>query len=149
MKKHFKVITTILLLLTVSLTFAQQRTVSGKVTSAGDGMPLPGVNVIVQGTNQGTITDMDGNFSLTVPENATLVFSSLGFGSREVEVGNQSVINLSLTEDLEGLDEVVVTALGITRDKKSLGYATQEVEGEDLILTNEQNVLGSLSGRVA
>lgn len=149
MKKHLNLITTILLLLTVNLALAQQRTVSGQVTSAGDGMPLPGVNVIVKGTNQGVVTDMDGNYSLEVPNNATLIFSSLGFATREVVVGDQSVISISLTEDLEGLDEVVVTALGISREKKSLGYATQEVEGEDLILTNEQNVLGSLSGRVA
>ena len=128
---------------------AQEKTVTGTVTSSGDGLTLPGVNVILKGTNQGTVTDMDGKFTLMVPDNATLVFSSLGFATREVQVGNQLVINISLTEDLEGLDEVVVTALGISREKKSLGYATQEVAGEDLNLTNEQNVLGSLSGRVA
>jgi TonB-linked SusC/RagA family outer membrane protein len=103
----------------------------------------------LKGTNQGTVTDMDGRYSITVSANATLVFSSLGFATREVPIGNQSVINIACVEDLEGLDEVVVTALGITREKKSLGYATQEVDGEDLNLTNEQNVIGSLSGRVA
>src|SRR5690606_30841347 len=103
---------------------AQERTITGQVTSE-EGMSLPGVNVVIQGTNLGTITDMDGNFSITVPENSTLVFSSLGFGTREIPIDNQSVINLVMTEDLEGLDEVVVTALGITREKKSLGYATQ------------------------
>lgn len=128
---------------------AQERTVTGTVTSEGDGMTLPGVNVILKNTNQGTVTDMDGNYTINVPENVVLVFSSIGFGSKEVVVGDQSVINISLQEDLQGLDEVVVTALGISREKKSLGYATQEVSGDDLNLTNEQNVLGSLSGRVA
>src|SRR5690606_33201057 len=129
--------------------YGQERTVTGQVTTAAEGMTLPGVNVIVKGTNQGTVTDMDGNYSITVQQGATLEFSSLGFATREVLVGTQSVINVSMVEDLEGLDEVVVTALGITREKKSLGYATQEVDGEAINLTNQQNVIGSLSGRVA
>ncbi|MFD1096743.1 SusC/RagA family TonB-linked outer membrane protein [Salegentibacter chungangensis] len=129
--------------------FAQEITVSGTVTSAKDNTTLPGVNVLIKSTNQGTVTDMDGNYSIEVDETATLVFSSVGFETREVDVAGQTVINISLQEDLESLDEVVVTALGISREKKSLGYATQEVQGEDLNLTNEQNVLGSLSGRVA
>jgi TonB-linked SusC/RagA family outer membrane protein len=139
----------LLALFQVTAMVAQERTVTGQVTSARDGMVLPGVNVIVKGTNIGTTTDFDGNYSLTVPTDATLVFSSLGFGTREVRVGIQDVINVELSEDLEGLDEVVVTALGISREKKSLGYATQEVDGENLNLTNEQNVIGSLSGRIA
>lgn len=128
---------------------AQERTVTGQVTTESDGMTLPGVNVLVKGTNQGTVTDMDGEYSITVPTGATLVFSSLGFGTREIAVNDQSVINVALSEDLEGLDEVVVTALNISRERKSLGYSTQEVDGEDLTFTNEQNVIGSLSGRVA
>jgi TonB-linked SusC/RagA family outer membrane protein len=128
---------------------AQEKTVTGAVTASGDGMTLPGVNVIIKGSNQGTVTDMEGKYSINVSEAATLLFSSVGFSSKEVVVGNQTQINISLQENLQGLDEVVVTALGISREKKSLGYATQEVDGEDLNLTNEQNVLGSLSGRVA
>lgn len=128
---------------------AQERTITGTVTTSGDGLTLPGVNVIIKGTSQGTVTDMDGKYSISVPQNATMLFSSIGFSSKEVVVGNQTQINISLQEDLESLDEVVVTALGISREKKSLGYATQEVDGDDLNLTNEQNVLGSLSGRVA
>jgi len=127
----------------------QEKTVTGAVTSSGDGMTLPGVNVIIKGTNQGTVTNMDGKYSINVSETATLLFTSVGFASKEVVVGDQTQINISLQEDLESLDEVVVTALGISREKKSLGYATQKVDGDDLNLTNEQNVLGSLSGRVA
>ncbi|MGM0932220.1 MAG: SusC/RagA family TonB-linked outer membrane protein [Bacteroidota bacterium] len=133
----------------ISSIFAQERTVSGTVTIASDGMPLPGVNVLVKGTNQGTVTDMDGEYSIDVTPDAVLVFSSLGFERREIPVNNQTTINVEMVEDLESLGEVVVTALGISREKKSLGYATQEVGGEDLNLTNEQNVLGSLAGRVA
>ncbi len=147
--KNKIILLVLLALFQISAISAQQRTVTGQVTTSGEGMTLPGVNVIVKGTNQGTVTDMDGNYSISVSESATLVFSSLGFATQEVRVGTQSVINIALVEDLEGLDEVVVTALGITREKKSLGYATQEVDGEDLNLTNEQNVIGSLSGRVA
>ncbi|HZJ37034.1 MAG TPA: carboxypeptidase-like regulatory domain-containing protein, partial [Gillisia sp.] len=138
-----------MVLFQITAMLAQEKTVTGTVTTSGDGMTLPGVNVIIKGTNQGTVTDMDGKYAINVSEAATLLFSSVGFASKEVVVGNQTQINISLQEDLESLDEVVVTALGISREKKSLGYATQEVDGDDLNLTNEQNVLGSLSGRVA
>ncbi len=133
----------------ISAVFAQERNVTGQVTSAEDGMTLPGVNVIIQGTNQGTVTDMDGNYSITVAEGATLVFSSLGFGTREVQVTNQSVINITLVEDLEGLDEVVVTALGIERETKALGYAVQQVSSEEISRTKQQNVVSALQGQAA
>lgn len=128
---------------------AQTSTVTGTVSSEKDGMPLPGVNVIEKGTNNGSVTDMDGKFSIDVGPNAILTFSSLGYTQQEQGVNGQSIINISLQEDLESLDEVVVTALNISRDKKSLGYATQEVDGEDINITNNQNVIGALSGRVA
>mgnify|MGYP001159894109 FL=1 len=129
--------------------FAQNRIISGTVKVSEDNMPLPGVNVIIKGTNNGTVTDMQGKYSLEVTPNAILVFSAIGFVSQEIEISGQEELNVSLVQDTESLDEVVVTALGISRDKKSLGYATQEVEGEDLNITNQQNVLGTLSGRVA
>lgn len=129
--------------------FAQNQIVSGTVKVAEDNMPLPGVNVIVKGTSNGTVTDMQGSYSLEVPPNSILVFSAIGFVSQEIEIDGQEELDVSLVQDTESLDEVVVTALGISRNKKSLGYATQEVEGEDLNLTNQQNVLGTLSGRIA
>ncbi|MDG3582964.1 SusC/RagA family TonB-linked outer membrane protein [Galbibacter pacificus] len=128
---------------------AQEIPITGTVTVASDGMPLPGVTVMIKGTNQGTSTDMDGNYSITTNQGDVLSFSSIGFAVQEVPVNGQTTINIALVESMQGLDEVVVTALGISRDKKSLGYATQEVDGENFNLTNEQNVLGSLSGRVA
>ncbi len=138
-----------LILFQITGMYGQERVVSGQVTSAENNLALPGVTVMVQGTNQGTVTDFDGNYSIEVDEDAVLVFSSVGFETREIAVNGQAVINVSMGEDLESLDEVVVTALNISRDKKSLGYSTQEVEGEDINITNNQNVIGALSGRVA
>lgn len=128
---------------------AQERTISGTVTVNRDGMPLPGATVLVKGTNNGTSTDMDGHYSINVNTGDTLVFSSIGFSTQEITLSNQHILNVALNESMQGLDEVVITALGISRDKKSLGYSTQEVDGEAFSLTNQQNVLGSLSGRVA
>jgi len=129
--------------------FAQQQEVTGKVTVASDGMPLPGVNVIVKGTNDGTVTDMEGNYAIEVSEDAVLVFSSLGFERQEQTVDGRSVINVALAEDLEGLDEVVVTSLGIEREKKALGYAVQEIQGEDITKTNQPNIVNALQGQTA
>ncbi len=143
---------TILFFLTLFQTLgmvAQERTVTGTVTTAKEGMLLPGVNVILKGTSQGTITDMDGSFAITVPEDATLIFSSLGFETMEVEIGDQQVVNVTLQEDLESLDEVVVTALGIERETKALGYAVQQVSSEDITRTRQQNVVSALQGQAA
>lgn len=128
---------------------AQSATVSGIVTDATTGSPLPGVNVVEKGTSNGTSTDFDGNYSITVSSNsATLVFSSLGFLSKEVAVGGQTTLNVSLTEDAEQLGEVVVTALGIKRERKSLGYSVQEIEGTSVADAREPNMVNALSGRI-
>ncbi|PRY14219.1 TonB-linked SusC/RagA family outer membrane protein [Pontibacter ummariensis] len=147
-----KIFTLLLLLLVcwVNSALAQGQAVSGKVTAAENGLALPGVSVVVKGTTTGIATDGDGSYQLRVPgSNATLVFRFLGYETREVVVGNQQVINVSLNLDSKSLDEVVVTALGIERSERSLGYATQEVQGEKLTLTKEQNVIGSLAGKIA
>ncbi|TBW27510.1 SusC/RagA family TonB-linked outer membrane protein [Gramella sp. KN1008] len=128
---------------------AQERTVRGTVTSAEDGTPLLGVNVIIQGTNSGTVTDIDGNYSIDVGENASLIFSSIGFESQEVQVGNQTVINIQMLQDLESLDEVVVTSFGIEREKKALGYSVQEVSGEEITRTKQPNIVAALQGQAA
>jgi TonB-linked SusC/RagA family outer membrane protein len=139
----------LLVLFQVSVIFGQQRNVTGQVTSAEDGMTLPGVNVIVKGTNQGTVTDIDGNYSISVPEDATLVYSFLGFEGREMQVEERSVIDINLEEDLESLDEVVVTSFGIERETKALGYAVQEINAEDISRTKQQNVVSALQGQAA
>lgn len=124
------------------------QTITGTVSDTS-GTPLPGVTIVVSGTNNGTTTDFDGNYSINATSGQVLRFSYLGMTTQDVTVGSGSTLNVVLEEDSTQLDEVVVTALGISRDKRSLGYSTQEVEGENFNLTNEQNVLGSLSGRVA
>lgn len=129
---------------------AQERTISGTVTAEENGSPIPGVNVILQGTTIGTVTDIDGSYKLNVPpEGGTLIFSFIGLATEEVKIGNQSVINMVMTADIKQLSEVVVTALGIEREERSLGYAVQEVEGDQLNNMKTDNFLNALSGRVA
>lgn len=122
--------------------------VTGTVTSATDGVPLPGVSIIVKGTSRGTVTDVDGNYSIEVPDNAVLVFSFVGFETHEIEVRGRNVINVVLAESVEVLEEVVVTALGISREKKSLGYSVAELSGEEITRVAQENILNSLAGKV-
>ena len=140
----FALLTTVL----VASSFAQERTVKGVVKSES-GEPLPGVNVVIDGTTTGTITDLDGNYSLKVGDNATLVFTFIGFEQKKVAVGERSVVDVSLAEDVQSLDAVVVTALGISQTKKSLANAVQEVGGKELQQSQEPNVIQALSGKVA
>jgi TonB-linked SusC/RagA family outer membrane protein len=129
--------------------YAQERRVSGTVTDAETGATLPGVTVMVQGTNIGTITDSDGGYELTVTPDNVLVFSFIGMASQEVTVGERTVINVALEADVAMLQEIVVTALGITRERKSLGYSVQEVGGEELARSSNPNLGTALSGKVA
>mgnify|MGYP001235047419 CR=1 FL=1 len=128
---------------------AQENTVSGRVTSADDGSGLPGVNVVVKGTNDGTVTDAQGNFSVSAPPNGTLVFTFIGLQSQEIAIGGRTNINVQMQQDIQQLSEVVVTALNIDREKASLGYATQEVGGEEVSKVKDVNFMNSLSGKVA
>lgn len=129
---------------------AQTRVLNGTVSSMEDGLPIPGVSVSVKGTTTGTISDMDGNYSIKVTEMAkSLLFSFVGMTTQEVAIGNQSTINVKLSSENISVDEVVVTALGISKQKKSLGYAVQDVSGDKINNSKTGNVLSSLSGRVA
>ncbi|WP_201799472.1 SusC/RagA family TonB-linked outer membrane protein [Zobellia amurskyensis] len=124
--------------------------VSGTVTSSEDNMPLPGVSIVLKGTTSGVTTDFDGKYSINVPNgNGTLIFSYVGHETHEVSVNNQSTINISLETDAQALDEVVVTALGIKREDKSLGYSVENVAEEELTRVAQENVLNSLSGKVS
>ncbi len=130
------------------MVFAQGRTVTGQVLDQ-KGNPIPQATVTVKGTTSGTSADENGKFSISVPgNNAILVISSVGFQPQEIRVGNNSNIAATLQE-ASSMTEVIVTALGINRKQKSIGYATQVVSGENLTLTKEQNVLGSLAGKIA
>ena len=129
---------------------AQTRVVTGKVTSSEDNMPVPGVSIVVQGTTLGTVTDLDGNYSLQVPQDAqNLVFSFVGMASQEIGIAGRSTINVVMQPQAIGVDEIVVTALGTSRAKKSLGYASQGVSSEEIVATNELNPISSLAGKVA
>ena len=140
---------TLFLALVVQISFAQDKTITGTVTDQ-DGLPLPGVNILVEGTTNGTQTDFDGNYSMAVSAGQSLEFSYIGYKTVIKAVGaGSSTIDLQMAEDAEALDEVVVTALGISREKKSLGYATQEVQGDRLTGSRVNNALNALSGQVA
>ncbi|GAB3533953.1 SusC/RagA family TonB-linked outer membrane protein [Pontibacter brevis] len=144
------VYTFLLLLCWTTCALAQGSIVTGRVTGAAEGTGLPGVSVIVKGTTTGTATDAEGNYQIRVPDNnAVLVFRFLGYETKEVPVGNQSVVNVTLGTDTKQLTEVVVTALGITREKKALGYASQEVNAEELTQHRQPNVLNAMQGKVA
>lgn len=142
----------VLLLLTLCLFFSAgavaQMTVTGVVTGE-DGLGMPGVSVLEKGTTNGTITNPDGNYSIRVGASATLVFSFMGYTSQEVPVDGRTQINVSLLVSTLAVDEVVVTALGIRRERKALGYSVQDIKGEDLMMARETNVINSLSGKIA
>ncbi|HOS73436.1 MAG TPA: TonB-dependent receptor plug domain-containing protein, partial [Bacteroidales bacterium] len=127
----------------------QQQTVSGKVRDE-TGNPLIGVSVVVTGTTVGTITDIDGNYSLDVQSgSAVLSFSFVGMESQTVEVGGRSVINITMREAAIGLDEVVVTALGISKAKREIAYSSQDVKSDDFIQAREINIGSALTGKIA
>ncbi len=126
-----------------------QQTISGRVLSGDDQSPLPGVNILVKGTTSGTVSDADGRFSLPAGATDILVFSFVGFTTQEVAVGERTVMEVILRPDAAQLSEVVVTALGIERDKKAIGYATQSVQNESLTIARETNVVNQLAGKVA
>lgn len=139
----------LLLMVTGINAFAQDRQISGLVTSSEDGTPLPGVNIAVRGTNRGTTTGADGSYKISVGSQSTLVFSFVGFQTQTVNVVDRTTINVALTTEVGSLEEVVVTALGISREKKSLGYASQEVKGDQVNTAKESNFINSLSGKVS
>src|SRR5450759_3766497 len=131
--------------------FAQTVVITGKVASSVEGeVIIPGVTVVVKGTTIGAITDASGKYSVTVPANATtIIFSYIGMKTQEVDISGRTVIDYVMQPDLVGLNEVVVTALGISREKKSLGYASQEVKGDNISTVKTSNFMNSLSGKVS
>lgn len=132
-----------------SLTSFAQTKVNGVVKS-DDGETLPGVSIVVKGTTNGVISDINGNYSVTVPDSrSVLVFSFLGMIPQEVAVNGKSVINITMGSAAIGADEVVVTALGISKQKKSLAYSVGEVKAEDLVKAGNNNVMKSLDGKVS
>lgn len=139
-----------LLLGSTGTAFAQEHVVEGTVYDAQTNTTLPAVNVMVVSTTAGATTDNQGRYRMTVPSpDDSLAFSFIGYERQVVPIDGRATIDVYLSPSVEMLDDVVVTALGITREQRSIGYATQEVAGENLTFTNEQNVIGSLAGKVA
>ncbi len=130
-----------------TLLLAQSITVSGNVSDAS-GTPIPSVNIQVKGTNSGTSTDFDGNYIVSTNQGAILIFSYVGFKTQEITVSS-TTLNVMLEEDSSQLDEVVITAFGIAKKEKSLGYSVTQVKTEDLDLSGQVNAVQSLQGRVA
>jgi hypothetical protein len=143
--KKITILFVALLLLGVQIVNAQQRTITGSVTSSEDGGTLPGVSVLVKGTTIGTVTDIDGNYTLSVSADATaLVYSYVGMLTKEVVIGSTNVMNVALAPASIGVDEVVITAFGISREKKAIGYSVEDVSGEEFTKAREANVVNSL-----
>ena len=128
-----------------SMAFAQSQ-ISGKVTSSDDGQPVVGASIKIVGTNTGTITDIDGNFSLNAPAGAKLEITYLGMLPQTVKAGQK--MKIVLEADNKTLDEVVVTAMGISRDKKALGYASQKLGSEDLNIAGTSSLASAMQGKL-
>lgn len=127
-----------------------QTTVSGQIISGEDATPLPGVNILVKGTTDGTISDADGKYSVNVPSlESILVFSFVGYQAQEVSLGGRTSVDITLATDAKQLSEIVVTALGIEKDKSKLGYSVQDVKGSDLIKARDPNPVNNLAGKIA
>ncbi|MBC7746349.1 MAG: SusC/RagA family TonB-linked outer membrane protein [Flavobacterium sp.] len=139
-----------LLLFVASQAMAQERTVTGKVTDREDRLPLPGVTVVISGSTTGTQTNVDGNYSLTVPSGSSLTFTYIGYASQTLAIPANNVLNVSLASDTRQLGEVVITgALGIKRQSKELGYAAKNVTAKELTQANVTNIANGLTAKVS
>ena len=136
-----------LFLIGISWAYTQEKTVTGNVTDQ-TGIPLPGVNILVAGTTNGTQTDFDGNYAIQVSEGDILMFSYIGQKTKRTTITSSNIVNVQMEDDTQALEEVVVTAFGIKRNPKNLGYAVSKVESEDIIENSEPDLIRSLSGKV-
>lgn len=144
-----KVISLVSVLMLISaLAFSQTHSVRGKVTGP-DGKAIQGISVQIQGTDEGTVTDADGMYLLNAPANATLLFTGIGFSAKSVKVENHSTLNVSLEVEATTLNEVVVTALGVSREKKALGYSTQSLSSDLITRGSDPNLATALEGKVS
>ena len=138
-----------LLFFSVQSIFAQEKQITGTVITIDDGQPLPGVNIIVDGTTNGTQTNFDGEYTITASEGDVLIFSFIGMTDVKKTVGSSNVIDVQMEEDAEQLGEVIVTALGIKKSRKSLTYAAQDINADELNKAKQTNPINSLSGKIA
>jgi TonB-linked SusC/RagA family outer membrane protein len=150
MKKIVRFRQLLMLLLTLCwYNISAQNRITGTVNDNNSSSGIPGVSILVKGTKTGTTTDAQGKFAINTPSNGTLIFSLVGYASKEMAIGNQSVINVSLTESTENLEEVVVTALGIKRDAKKLGYSISTIKSEAITENRSPNFMNTLQGKIA
>ncbi|MCC5920139.1 MAG: SusC/RagA family TonB-linked outer membrane protein [Cyclobacteriaceae bacterium] len=146
----FKLFLTALLALFISKAWAQDSIVRGTVTDFEDNEGMPGVSISIKNKTTGTTTDLEGNYTLEgLSEDDILVFSFMGYAIEEEQVGSRSIIDVTMIPDVQSLSEVVVTAFGIERDKRSLGFASQSIDAAPFTEARENNVVNSLSGRVS
>jgi len=148
MKQIYARCLSMLLLTLFTIAAYAQNTVTGTVKDA-KGEAIPAVSILVKGSTQGVSSDAEGKFRISAAQGSVLIFRYIGFKTQEVTVGSSNTINVVLADESNNLNEVVVTALGIQREKKSLGYAVQEVKGESLVEAREPNVVNTLSGKVS
>lgn len=147
MKNNYLRCLSVLMFTLLSISAFAQKTITRTVME--NSAPVPGVSVNVKGTTRATLTDPAGKFSISASPADILVFTIIGSARQEITVGNQQTIDITLTADESELGEVVVTALGIKRENKSLGYGVQEVKGETLVSAKEPNLANTLTGKVA
>lgn len=148
MKKNLLLLV-VALFLSISYGFSQQNTITGQVLDASGGQPLPGVTVSVNGIDRSVQTDTNGSFSILVEQGRTLRFHYLGYVSQDVNPGGQSRLVVHLEQSAEALGEVIVTAMGIKREKRSLGYSAQDIGTVELMKNKDANVINSLNGKIA
>jgi TonB-linked SusC/RagA family outer membrane protein len=147
MKTKFKGILTLLLAVVVQLTFAQEKTISGTVSDKSG--VLPGVSVVIEGSNKGVETDFDGKYSIEANSGDVFVFRYLGYETAKITVTASNIINVTLVEGGEVLDEIVITAFGIKRSEKALGYSVQSLKGDAMTEARESNLTNAISGKIA
>jgi TonB-dependent SusC/RagA subfamily outer membrane receptor len=147
-----KIIPLLIMIFSLAIThqvYAQAKSISGTVTTESNGAPLPGVSIVLQGTTIGTQTNFDGKYTIEASSGDILVFSYMGMKTKQITVANLTTINVILVDDAQGLDEVMITALGIKKTRKSITYAAQDIKADELNRVKQTNPVNSLSGKVA
>ena len=137
----------IMLVLFTGSVLAQNIAIKGKVVDK-NGEPVIGVTVMVEGTKIGISTDLNGDYTINAPANGILVFSAIGMETKKEPINNRSVVNITMNDSSIMLEELVVTAMGIKKERKALGYAVQDVKSEELMKSKTSNILNSLTGKV-
>ncbi|PCH77663.1 MAG: hypothetical protein COB98_02805 [Flavobacteriaceae bacterium] len=149
MKKLIPLLILIVSLLSVQNAQAQVKTITGVITAKSDSSPLPGVNILIKGTTKGSDTDFDGKYTIQASKGDVLIFSYMGMKTAAITIGDVSTLNVALLDDAESLNEVIVTALGMKKTRKSLTYSAQDISADEMNKVKQTNPINSLSGKIA